>query len=98
MDFLRRLRPARLETAAAAGIELVLRERFPLRLTAARGGRLVCTEGCAWVTVPGVAADIILYRGDAWEVCSNETVLLEAIGCATVALRVGSTQLTAPAT
>lgn len=68
------------------GLELRLRQDRPLRLTGARGRRLLCTEGCAWVTAPGTVDDIFLHQGEAWQVSSDGLVLVEAVGGAVVAL------------
>lgn len=76
----------RLDSAAASGLELVLREKHPLRLAGALGRRLVCVAGCVWVTAPGVREDIFLYPGDAWRIASDGKVLIEAFGSATVTL------------
>jgi hypothetical protein len=60
----------------------------PLRLSEARGYRLCCTLGCAWVTVPGEPRDIYLFVGDIWEARSNELILIEAATDALAAIRV----------
>lgn len=70
----------------AFGLEVVLRTNRPLRLAASRGGRILCTSGCAWVTAVGVRDDIFLRDGDAWDVVGEGLVLIEAVGSATVAL------------
>ncbi|MDD5249591.1 MAG: DUF2917 domain-containing protein [Rhodocyclaceae bacterium] len=67
-------------------IELVLRPNRPLRLSAARGRRILCTGGCAWITAPGLRDDVFLHDGQAWEIAGNGLVLVEAVGSATVAL------------
>lgn len=72
---------------SADQIEIVLRENRPLRIARARGRRIVCTAGCAWITAPGVRDDIYLNAGDAWEVDCDGLVLIEAVSSATVALR-----------
>ncbi len=68
------------------GVEILLTAGKPLRLTRARGQRVRCTGGFAWVTAPGVPQDIVLRAGDAWDITSGGLVLVEAIGRATVAL------------
>ena len=68
------------------GLDIVLAEDRPLRLTHAQGVRLRCTSGRAWITAPGVFEDILLLAGDAWEVGSDGLVLVEAIGRATVSV------------
>lgn len=73
--------------ADLANFEFVLRENHPLRLTRARGRRLLCTSGCAWITAPGVVEDIYLRPGDTWQIPSRGLVLVEAVGSATVVLR-----------
>lgn len=72
--------------AAAAGGEIELRPDRPLRLTRARGQRIRCTAGCAWITAAGMRADIFLHGGETWEIAGDGLVLVEAVGSATVAL------------
>jgi len=74
-------------SADLAKLEFVLRENHPLRLTRARGQRLLCTSGCAWITAPGVVEDIYLRPGETWPIPSQGLVLVEAVGSATVVLR-----------
>jgi hypothetical protein len=86
MNLLHLFGKARLETADGCGIEVVLRADHPLRLANARGRRIRCTAGCAWITAPGLCDDIFLHGGEAWEITSDGVVLIEAVGKATVAL------------
>lgn len=67
-----------------ADIELVLRNRHPLRLDRASGKRVRCISGCVWITAPGVVADIFLKAGASWCISGQGRVLVEAVGCATV--------------
>lgn len=77
----------RLQIEANTGLEVVLRQDHPLRLVRARGRRLLCTGGCAWITAPGVPDDIFLHAGEAWEVADDGLVLVEAVGRATVRMQ-----------
>ncbi len=70
-----------------ADLEFVLRENHPLRLTRARGQRVLCTSGCAWITAPGVVEDIYLRPGETWPIPGRGLMLVEAVGSATVVLR-----------
>jgi hypothetical protein len=66
--------------------KLLLPAGRPLRLTRARGWRLVCERGCVWITAPGVPDDIYLLAGERWSVPVDGLVLVEAEGEAVVAL------------
>lgn len=79
--------PARRTVIEAPRLDVILRENFPLRLSDARGRRILCTSGCVWITAPGLFEDIFLHKGDAWEVPGNDMVLIEAVGGATAALQ-----------
>jgi hypothetical protein len=70
-------------------IHIVLRGNRPLALLHARGSRLICSEGCAWITVTGEATDFFLRAGEAYRIASDALVLAEAVGQA--ALRVDTT-------
>ncbi|HEX8963095.1 MAG TPA: DUF2917 domain-containing protein [Rhodocyclaceae bacterium] len=85
METFRLFSPARL-TVDAPGLECVLRENRPLRLSRARGLVVRCTAGRAWITAPGMSDDIILQAGQEWRVGSHALVLVEAIGSAAVAI------------
>ena len=67
-------------------MEFVLAADQPLRLAGARGRRILCTGGRAWITAPGHLDDVILAAGEAWEVSSDGLVLVEGLGRATVRL------------
>lgn len=82
----------------AAGLACLLRERQPLRLSGARGRRIRCTAGCAWITAPGMFEDVILRGGEAWRVDTDELVLVEAIGRAAVEIGGIGDQSTSPST
>jgi hypothetical protein len=69
-----------------------------LRLSAARGRRILCTSGCAWITAPGLGDDIFLHDGQAWEIGTNGLVLVEAVGGATVAIGAAGAQTMSPST
>ncbi|QKS29476.1 MAG: hypothetical protein FAZ92_00632 [Accumulibacter sp.] len=66
--------------------QLCLSDNRPLRLRSARGVRVTCTAGVAWLTVAGEAGDILLTAGESHRVRSNGLALLEAIGTARVRL------------
>lgn len=85
-----RLFKRRAVIGTAAGLDVLLRAGGPLRLVRARGSRILCTAGCAWITAPGVAADIVLLAGEAWEVGCDGLVLVEAADCATVRMQADS--------
>jgi hypothetical protein len=70
------------------GLELVLHRNQPLRLAAARGCRLRCTRGCAWLTAPDEPRDIYLFAGDAWDVHCDGLILVEAASAAMASIRV----------
>jgi len=76
-----------LGTERFTDFEIVLRENRPLRLTRARGRRIVCISGCTWITAPAVAEDIYLKAGEGWLIPNQGLVLVEAVGSATVILR-----------
>ena len=67
--------------------QLCLSDNRPLRLLSARGVRITCTAGVAWLTVAGEAGDILLTTGESHRVRSNGLALLEAIGTARVQLQ-----------
>ena len=98
MNPLRLFKPARIDTAARAGIEVVLHADRPLRLSNARGRRIRCTAGCVWLTAPGLAADVFLHVDDTWEIGTDGLVLIEAVGSATVAIRAAGNQSITPST
>ncbi|MBL8393156.1 MAG: DUF2917 domain-containing protein [Candidatus Accumulibacter sp.] len=64
--------------------ELCLADNTPVRLLSARGVRVTCTAGLAWLTVEGEAGDIFLKPGDSHQVGADGLALLEAIGSARV--------------
>jgi hypothetical protein len=64
--------------------QICLTENRPLRLLSARGVRIGCTAGIAWLTVAGEAGDILLTAGESHLVRSNGLALVEAIGTARV--------------
>lgn len=85
MNILPWLRRTRIEREA--DLEWLLRTPQPLRLAGVRGRRILCTEGCAWVTAPGLAIDLFLKAGEEWLIDTDGLVLVEAIGRAAVAIR-----------
>ncbi|EXI67447.1 MAG: hypothetical protein AW08_02003 [Candidatus Accumulibacter adjunctus] len=66
--------------------QICLTANRPLRLLSARGVRISCTAGIAWLTVAGETGDILLVAGQSHVVRSNGLALLEAIGTARVQL------------
>ena len=82
-----RLFKRRAVIGTGTGLDVLLRAGGPLRLARARGCRILCTAGCAWITAPGVAADIYLKAGEAWDVGCDGLVLIEAADCATVRMQ-----------
>lgn len=66
--------------------QICLTANRPLRLLSARGARITCTAGIAWLTVAGEAGDILLAAGESHLVRSNGLALVEAIGTARVQL------------
>jgi hypothetical protein len=78
-----RLFRPRLEIRLEA-MEILLRQGRPLRLAGARGRRILCTGGCAWITAPRLLEDVVLRAGETWLVSSDGGVLVEAVGSATI--------------
>lgn len=97
METVRLFRGSRLAVDTAAGLECLLSERRPLRLRGARGRFVRCLDGCTWITSPRMFADVILHDGEEWRIDTDELVLVEAIGRATVAICAGA-QSTSPST
>ena len=57
-------------------------------LTDARGTRIDCLDGSAWITVDNDTRDVVLSRGESFVVASPSRVIVHAIlGPATVTLR-----------
>jgi len=83
---------------AAAGLECLLRGNRPLRLARARGRRIRCTAGCAWITAPGMVDDVFLRDGEDWRIDTDGLVLVEAIGSAAIAIQDAGGQFMAPST
>jgi hypothetical protein len=97
MEVLRLFQPTRARVDAEAGLECLLRENRPLRLARARGKRIRCTDGCAWITAPGMLADVFLLSGETWELDTDGLVLIEAVGSAAILIG-DSAQPTSPST
>lgn len=72
------------------GLDIVLAENRPLRLTGARGMALLCTGGCAWITAAGHPDDVFLHTGETWQVGDDGLVLVEAVGQASVRMQARS--------
>lgn len=80
------------------GLEILLAAGRPLRLHRARGLRLRCTGGRAWITAAGLFEDVVLQAGEIWEVPGDGLVLVEGLGRATVALHGPQAQAMSPST
>lgn len=59
--------------------ELVLFDSVPVRLSSAKGVRVVCTAGTVWLTVEGEAGDIFLRAGEIYRLRGNGLALIEGI-------------------
>jgi hypothetical protein len=70
--------PSRKEIALASG--------HPLRLTWARGRRVMCERGRVWITAPSEPGDIVLGPGQSWRIPVHGLVLVEAEPHAVVTL------------
>lgn len=60
--------------------DLELTDGQPSRLKRASGQRIEVMAGIAWITITGVATDIMLRAGQVWEIPSEGLVLMEAVG------------------
>ena len=60
--------------------EVCLQDNQPVRLTGARGLRIVCTAGTIWITLSGQAEDIFLTTNESYAIGSNALTLIESIG------------------
>lgn len=60
-------------------VECELFENHLVRLIDARGRRVKCLSGTAWITACGEGSDIFLSKGESWIVPNNGLVLAEAI-------------------
>lgn len=58
----------------------------PLRVTGARGIRILCTEGCAWITSAGIPDDVFLHAGQQHQIEGDSLTLIEGVGTALVRL------------
>lgn len=66
--------------ASRSQVECELFENCPARLVAARGYRVQCLHGIAWITISGCSHDIFLRAGQTYVVPDNGLVLAEAVG------------------
>lgn len=85
-DGMRTLLPFQRMQLDDRGLEIVLHADRPLRLTGARGRRIRCLAGCAWLTAVGLRDDVFLHADESWEICTDGLVLIEGADCAAVAL------------
>lgn len=65
--------------AAYGRIECELFENRLVRLLGARGRRVKCLSGTAWITACGERNDVFLGEGESWVVPNNGLVLAGAI-------------------
>jgi hypothetical protein len=72
---------------ACAEITLVAHPGMPLKLRDARGARLRCVAGSAWVSVTGWLEDWILREGEELRIAGDGLALIEAHRHATLTLR-----------
>lgn len=64
--------------------ELLLTDNKPLRLTGARGIRVLCVQGTVWITTSGQSEDIFLHEGQWHEIERSALTLVESIGRALI--------------
>jgi hypothetical protein len=60
--------------------DLELTDGQPSRLKHASGQRIEVMAGTAWITITGLATDVMLCAGQVWEIPNNGLVLMEAVG------------------
>lgn len=70
--------------ATSSRVECRLVENVPLRLVGARGRRVQCVSGVAWITAYGQPTDVFLRPGRVYEIPNGGLVLAEAIGDCTI--------------
>lgn len=67
-------------TKNGVATEYGLTANVPLRLRHARGRKITCLSGTAWITVYGQSADFFLRAGQSFEVPDHGLTLIEPIG------------------
>jgi len=70
--------------ATSSRVECRLVENVPLRLVGAKGRRVQCVSGVAWITAYGQRTDVFLRPGHVYEIPNGGLVLAEAIGDCTI--------------
>jgi quercetin dioxygenase-like cupin family protein len=74
----------RMKTAKPIVLELPEGNIIPLR--DARGAKVVCLEGSLWITLDQHRNDIVLQRGQSYEVPKNGITLVQAMGAARLSI------------
>ena len=70
--------------ASSSRVECRLVENVPLRLVGAKGRRVQCVSGVAWITACGQPTDVFLRPGRVYEIPNGGLVLAEAVGDCTI--------------
>lgn len=70
--------------ATRSRVECELVENVPLRLVGAKGRRVQCLSGVAWITAYGHATDVFLRPGGVYVIPNGGLVLAEAVGNCTI--------------
>ena len=60
----------------ASDVRMQLHKGDHLTLNGARGARLTCVDGTAWITVDRDAQDVVMVPGDSFVVSSDSSVLV----------------------
>lgn len=60
----------------ASDVRMQLHQGGHLKLDGARGARLTCVNGTAWITVDRDAHDVLILPGDSFVVSSDRSVLV----------------------
>ncbi|HJV72799.1 MAG TPA: DUF2917 domain-containing protein [Noviherbaspirillum sp.] len=71
-------------TATRNRVECELVENLPLRLTGAKGRRVQCLSGVAWITAYDQPFDVFLRPGRTYVIPNGGLVLAEAVGNCTI--------------
>jgi|GEM_PF-1850825 hypothetical protein len=66
--------------ASRSRVECELFENCPARLVDARGYRVQCLHGIAWITISGQSHDVFLRAGQIYVVPDDGLMLAEAVG------------------
>lgn len=70
--------------ATSSKVECRLVENVPLRLVGAKGRRVQCVSGVAWITAFGQPTDVFLRPGRVYVIPNGGLVLAEAVGDCTI--------------